>query len=85
MTFSGNIVHTRTLLPPPSLPSHSLALHPNKTLVATAQIGKDPYICVWDSVTMETVSILQGGHQRGIATICFSGDGEVCASCPYQA
>ena len=26
---------------------------------------------------METVSILQGGHERGVATVAFSGDGEV--------
>ena len=55
----------------------SLALHPNKELVATGQIGKDPFICVWNSQTMETVSILQGGHERGIATVAFSADGEV--------
>lgn len=52
-------------------------MHPNKELVATGQIGKDPYICVWNSKTMETVSILQGGHERGVATVAFSGDGEV--------
>ena len=26
---------------------------------------------------METVSILQGGHKRGIGTVAFSADGEV--------
>jgi WD40 repeat protein len=56
-----------------------LALHPNKELVATGQIGKDPYICIWNSKTMETVSILQGGHERGVATVAFSSDGEVSA------
>lgn len=57
-----------------------LALHPNKELVATGQIGKDPFICVWNSQTMETVSILQGGHERGIATVAFSTDGEKIVS-----
>lgn len=52
----------------------SLALHPDKTMVATAQTGKAPFICVWDCVTMETVSILQGGHERGIAALGFSGN-----------
>lgn len=55
----------------------SLALHPDKALVATAQIGKAPFICIWDCVTMETVSILQGGHERGIAALGFSGNGHV--------
>ena len=58
---------------------YSLAVHPNKELFATGQIGKDPFICVWNSKTMEMVSILQGGHERGIATLAFSGDGEVRA------
>ena len=31
---------------------HSLALHPERRLVATGQVGKDPFICVWDSVSM---------------------------------
>ncbi len=58
----------------------SLSLHPDKTLVATAQIGKDPFVCVWDSSTLETVSILQGGHERGIAELAFNVEGNVCAS-----
>jgi len=55
----------------------SLALHPEKRLVATGQIGKDPFICVWDSSTLKTLSILQGGHDRGITALSFSGDGNV--------
>ena len=57
--------------------THSLALHPNKTLVASGQVGKSPFICVWDSVSLDTISILQGGHERGIAALGFSGDGNV--------
>ncbi len=57
--------------------SFSLALHPDKTLVATGQIGKEPFICVWDPVTLDTVSILQGGHERGVAALGFSADGKV--------
>ena len=57
--------------------SFSLALHSDKTLVATAQIGKEPFVCVWDSSTLETVSILQGGHERGITALAFSRDGNV--------
>ena len=57
--------------------TYSLALHPNKTLVASGQVGKSPFICVWDSVSLDTISILQGGHERGIAALGFSGDGNV--------
>lgn len=36
---------------------------------------------MWNSKTMEMVSILQGGHDRGIATVAFSSDGEVSTTC----
>jgi WD40 repeat protein len=58
----------------------SLAVHPDKALVATGQIGKEPYICVWDSITTETVSILQKGHDRGVSVVNFSGNGELLVS-----
>ena len=45
--------------------------------MATAQIGKSPFICVWDTVTLDTVSILQGGHERGISVLGFNTDGNV--------
>lgn len=52
-----------------------LALHPDKTMVATGQTGKNPFICVWDTATMETVSILQDGHQNGVAAVGFDKEG----------
>lgn len=57
--------------------SNSLALHPDKTMVATGQTGKNPFICVWDTTTMETVSILQDGHQNGVAAVGFDKEGGV--------
>lgn len=56
----------------------SLTLHPDRSHVATGQIGKDPYICVWDSKTMQTVSILKQGHTHGISAVGFDGLGQVC-------
>lgn len=53
----------------------SLAIHPERTLIATGQVGKDPYICVWDSDSMQTVSILKDGHTHGIGSLAFSSDG----------
>ncbi|CAB3992368.1 echinoderm microtubule-associated -like 6 [Paramuricea clavata] len=58
----------------------SLALHPEKQLVATGQVGKDPYICVWDAKNCQTVSILKDGHQRGIASLAFNNAGTHLAS-----
>ena len=40
-------------------------------------MGKSPFICVWDTTSLDTVSILQGGHERGVAALGFSGDGNV--------
>lgn len=56
----------------------SLALHPERVLVATGQVGKEPYICVWDSYTVQTVSILKDVHTHGIACLAFDVDGQVC-------
>lgn len=58
--------------------SFSLALHPDRTIVATGQTGKNPYICVWDSASLETVSMLKDGHENGIAAVGFDKDGGVC-------
>lgn len=56
----------------------SLALHPERVLVATGQVGKEPYICVWDSYTVQTVSVLKDVHTHGIACLAFDIDGQVC-------
>lgn len=55
----------------------SLALHPDKIQVASGQVGKDPYICVWDSYTLTTVSILRDVHTHGVACLAFDADGQV--------
>uniref|UniRef100_A0A4W4FP77 HELP domain-containing protein n=1 Tax=Electrophorus electricus TaxID=8005 RepID=A0A4W4FP77_ELEEL len=52
----------------------SLALHPERSLVATGQVGKDPYICVWDTFSVRTVSILKDAHSHGVACLAFSAD-----------
>uniref|UniRef100_A0A671UC96 EMAP like 5 n=1 Tax=Sparus aurata TaxID=8175 RepID=A0A671UC96_SPAAU len=55
----------------------SLALHPERVLVATGQVGKEPYICVWDSYTVQTVSILKDVHTHGVACLAFDLEGQV--------
>uniref|UniRef100_A0AAX7TW25 EMAP like 6 n=1 Tax=Astatotilapia calliptera TaxID=8154 RepID=A0AAX7TW25_ASTCA len=63
----------------------SLALHPERSLVATGQVGKDPYVCVWDTFTAQTVSLLRDGHTHGIACLAFSADGQRLASVGLDA
>uniref|UniRef100_A0A803SL06 EMAP like 6 n=1 Tax=Anolis carolinensis TaxID=28377 RepID=A0A803SL06_ANOCA len=63
----------------------SLALHPDKTLVATGQVGKDPYICIWDSYNVQTVSILKDAHTHGVACLAFDSDGQRLASVGLDA
>ncbi|XP_057217479.1 echinoderm microtubule-associated protein-like 6 isoform X1 [Triplophysa rosa] len=63
----------------------SLALHPDKIQVASGQVGKDPYICVWDSYTLTTVSILRDVHTHGVACLAFDADGQRLASVGLDA
>lgn len=63
----------------------SLALHPERSLVATGQVGKEPYVCVWDTFTVQTVSLLRDGHTHGIACLAFSADGQRLASVGLDA
>lgn len=56
---------------------YSLTLHPDRSLIATGQTGKKPYICVWDSSSLETQSILQGGHTNGVGAVSFDKTGLV--------
>jgi len=46
-------------------------------LIATGQTGKDPYICIWDSSTLDTQSILRGGHTNGVGGVSFDKSGQV--------
>ena len=59
----------------------SLGLHPERVLVATGQVGKDPQICVWDSMSVSTVSILKDGHKQGVAALGFDKEGVVSMPC----
>uniref|UniRef100_A0A3P8UFH2 EMAP like 6 n=1 Tax=Cynoglossus semilaevis TaxID=244447 RepID=A0A3P8UFH2_CYNSE len=63
----------------------SLALHPDKVQVATGQVGKEPYICVWDTYAMQTASILRDVHTHGIACLAFDSDGQRLVSVGLDA
>lgn len=55
----------------------SLTMHPDKVKVATGQVGKSPQILVWDSKTLQTVSIMKGAHTDGIGILAFDKTGTV--------
>ena len=55
----------------------SLALHPDKEQVATGQVGKSPQILVWHSTSLNTTSIMKGGHTDGVGILVFDKSGEV--------
>ncbi|XP_069172867.1 echinoderm microtubule-associated protein-like 5 isoform X2 [Procambarus clarkii] len=57
-----------------------LAVHPEGTLVASGQIGRETTVHVWDTEDMGVVSLLQSGHTRGVVNVNFSQDGERVAS-----
>ncbi|XP_042240211.1 echinoderm microtubule-associated protein-like 6 isoform X2 [Homarus americanus] len=57
-----------------------LAVHPQGQLVASGQIGREATVHVWDATDMRIMSLLQGGHMRGVSSVAFSGDGERVAS-----
>eukprot|EP00043_Microstomoeca_roanoka_P006737 m.65510 g.65510 ORF g.65510 m.65510 type:complete len:1912 (-) comp13543_c0_seq2:42-5777(-) len=72
MEQSFYIAHTDDIL--------CLAHHPEDDLIATGQVGKDPPIHVWSLKTRQTLSILKGGHSRGICALDFHPDGKRIAS-----
>ena len=58
-----------------------LCVHPTHDYIATGQIGRDPAIHIWDAITMETMSILKGEHERGVCAVDFSGEGRGKRGC----
>uniref|UniRef100_K3WHU2 EF-hand domain-containing protein n=1 Tax=Globisporangium ultimum (strain ATCC 200006 / CBS 805.95 / DAOM BR144) TaxID=431595 RepID=K3WHU2_GLOUD len=57
-----------------------LCAHPNGSIFATAQMGKNPKIYTWNSSTGAALSCLEGFHQRFVSAICFSSDGKKLGS-----
>ena len=51
-----------------------LTMNPNKQIVASGETGKSPSICIWDSIAMRSVSIVQNidGHTHGVGSVSFT-------------
>ena len=55
----------------------SSCLHPDRTIVATGQIGKNAQICVWNTQGIMKLESLLQGHTVGVGAMNFHADGEV--------
>ena len=50
-----------------------LAIHPNREWVATGQLGRRPYVCVWDAITCQQLQrIVHPAGMRGVVAVAFS-------------
>ena len=61
-----------------------IAMHPNKSWVATGQTGVEPWVCVWDTATCHQLQRLSHpAGTRGIVCVGFSREplGERLAAC----
>jgi microtubule-associated protein-like 6 len=54
----------------------ALAIHPDKKIVATGEMGPHPLIAVWDTETGTCLARMNGPLQKGINTLSFSRDGK---------
>ena len=58
----------------------ALAMHPDCVTAATGQVGRKALLCVWDTYTMQTYSVIRGFHDHGICSLGFSSDGSKLVS-----
>ena len=58
----------------------SLAYCPSKNLAVTGEMGRKPYVIVWDTDTMEVKGSFQGKLERSIATVAISKSGRYVAA-----
>lgn len=57
-----------------------LAIHPGLACAATGEVGAEPFICVWDTFTMQCLARISGVLRGGVANLAFSGDGKYLAA-----
>jgi WD40 repeat protein len=58
----------------------AIAFSPNKTLIATGEIGAKPIICLWDAITLQPKFILKNKLTKGIQSLSFSNTGKTLAA-----
>ena len=53
-----------------------LATDPSGQYCATGQVGPKPWLCIWDTSTMECLARYRSPLVKGIKCVAFSGDGD---------
>ncbi|EQC40263.1 hypothetical protein SDRG_02167 [Saprolegnia diclina VS20] len=52
----------------------SLAVHPNKRIIASGERGRRPHICVWDATSLALLCTIRNFHTRGVAHLAWMPD-----------
>ena len=53
--------------------------------MATGQIGAEPCVHVWDAMSKETLSVIQGFHTKGVCAVGFSCNGKLLVTVGIDA
>ena len=56
-----------------------------QNIVATGQIGTEPCVHVWDAVSKDTSSVIQGFHTKGVCAVNFSCNGKLLVTVGIDA
>lgn len=62
----------------------TIAVHPLRRLVASAELGFLPVIHIWNVDTLEVVCTVADSWRTGIMSLCFSPDGSEIAAVDYS-
>jgi len=54
-----------------------LATDPTGQFCATGQVGQQPWLCIWDTASMECLARYRSPLTKGIKCVAFSNDGEL--------
>lgn len=74
------LLYEKHLFPCAQLITIFLSCYIATTLHVPSKQGRDATIHVWEGATVRILSLLKGGHSRGVAAVAFSGDGQRLAS-----
>ena len=59
----------------------AMSVNPQESIIATGEQSETGTIRVWNTITLRTLSVLDGFHRRGVSHLSFSPDGRLLATC----